>query len=406
MTQTAAAPADARRWLLLGGVWAIYFAFGLTSAALGPLVGPIGAAFGVGHGTMGAIMGAWPFVYIAAALPCGLLLDRIGAARGLVLAGLLIAASGLARGLAPGPGTMLAAVGLFGLGGPLISVGAPKLIAGLFEGPARGTAMGVYMTGPYLGGIAAVALTGSVLLPAFGGDWRAVLVAYAGVAGLAALVWAGLAHPRAAGGALRAEGPGKGFSLAAFAALLRLPEVRLVLAMSVGIFFFSHAFNNWLPALLTARGLPAAAAGLWAAIPAAVGVAGALVIPRLATPPRRMSILAGLFAAGLLASLLLHLTPGPGLVAGLVLQGLARSAAMTLAVLILMELPRVPKDRLGMAGGLFFAAAEVGGVLGPVSFGVLSEATGGFAAPLLVVTALMLGLLGLLQALARTPWRP
>jgi cyanate permease len=78
---------------------------------------------------------------------------------------------------------------------------------------------------------------------------------------------------------------------------------------------------------------------------------------------------------------------------------------MTLAMLILLELPRVPKDRLGMAGGLFFTAAEVGGVLGPVTFGVLSQATGGFAAPLVVLTALCLGLLGLLAALARTPWR-
>ena len=43
---------------------------------------------------------------------------------------------------------MFVAVGLFGIGGPLVSIGAPKAIAQWFQGAERGFAIGVYITGP------------------------------------------------------------------------------------------------------------------------------------------------------------------------------------------------------------------------------------------------------------------
>ena len=90
-----------------------------------------------------------------------------------------------------------------------------------------------------------------------------------------------------------------------------------------------------------------------------------------------------LFVAVGVATLLLHLMPGPGLVTGLILQGIARSSMMTIAILLLMEAPGVPPERAGMAGGMFFTVAEIGGVLGPLSIGVTSDAFGGFTCAVL-----------------------
>jgi len=389
------------RWVLLGGVWLIYFCFGLTTASMAPLVGRITAELGISHGTMGAILGAWPLIYVAAAIPCGMALDRIGARLSLLIAALVMAASGVARGLAGSEVALFAAVGLFGIGGPLISVGAPKLIARWFEGPSRGTAMGIYITGPSLGGIAALSLTNSVMMPLTGGDWRAVMFCYAGFVASGGLLWLVLASQPAARRAEQgdAEG-GKKFHLGAFGEILRLGEVRLVLIMSIGIFFINHGLNNWLPELLRSRGMTPVLAGYWASIPTVVGVAGSLVIPRLATPDRRLRVMALLFVAALVASLLLQLDPGPLLASGLVLQGIARSSMMTVAILLLMETPGVPKERLGLAGGMFFTAAEIGGVLGPLTIGILSDATAGFAVPLMAVTAVSLGLLAVIRVLA------
>ena len=395
------AAAGRYRWVLLGGVWLIYFCFGLTTASLAPLVAPITAELGIGNATMGAILGAWQLVYIAAAIPCGLALDRLGARPALLAAALVMAASGVARGLAGDAVALFAAVGLFGVGGPLISVGAPKLIARWFEGPSRGTAMGIYVTGPSLGAITALSLTNAVLMPLTGGNWRTVLFIYAAFVAACGVLWLGLASHPAARARAAAEKGGKDFDLAAFGAILGLSEVRIVLAMSIGIFFINHGLNNWLPELLRHDGLGAAAAGYWASIPTAVGVAGSLVIPRLATPERRVGVMALLFLSALIASLLLHAAPGGLLAGGLVLQGIARSSMMTVAMLLLVETLGMPKSRLGLAGGMFFTVAEIGGVLGPLTIGILSNLTGGFTLALFVLSAVCVALLAALHALAR-----
>jgi MFS family permease len=95
---------------------------------------------------------------------------------------------------------------------------------------------------------------------------------------------------------------------------------------------------------------------------------------------------------------MLHATPGPLLVIGLVVQGIARSSLMTVAMLALVETRGVGERHAGVAGGLFFSAAEVGGAGGPIVLGALYDATGGFDAGLWLLTALaMLLLLGALR---------
>ena len=136
------------RWIMLAGIWLLYFGFGLTVAVMAPLVQPVTDELGLSYAAMGAILGAWPLVYIGSAIPCGALLDRIGPRKALFLAAMIMALSGALRGLADGHMSMFLAVALFGLGGPLLSIGAPKLISLWFEGKERGLAMGIYITGP------------------------------------------------------------------------------------------------------------------------------------------------------------------------------------------------------------------------------------------------------------------
>ena len=167
------------RWLILAGVWLIYFSFGLTVAAMAPLVPAICSDLEISYGAMGAVLGAWPFVYILSALPCGMLLDRIGPRKALFVAAAIMALSGFLRSFSDTYLIMILAVAVFGLGGPLISIGAPKLIAFLFEGKDRGLAMGIYITGPGVGAVVALSITNSFLFPIFDYSWRSVIGAYA-----------------------------------------------------------------------------------------------------------------------------------------------------------------------------------------------------------------------------------
>ena len=390
------------RWVMLAGVWLVYYCFGLQTAAMAPLVKPVTDDLGLTYSAMGAVLGAWQLVYIATALPCGAFLDRVGLRRALFPSAVIMATSGVLRSLAVDHLTLFLAVALFGFGGPLISIGAPKLISQWFVGSERGLAMGLYITGPSLGNITALALTNSVLMPLTGGSWRAVLLTYAVLALGAGIVWLAISSHeanRTMENTVAAEP--KAGQLQIFAGLLRLRPVRIVLFMSIGIFFFNHALNNWLPEILRSGGMDAKSAGYWSSIPTAIGIIGALIIPRLAIPRRRLSILLLLFIGGAVAMLMLQIGAGVPLAFGLALQGLARSSMMTVAVLVLMETRDVDSRNMGAAGGLFFSAAEIGGVLGPLTIGSLSDLTGGFVAGLYLLTGICVALMVLLWVLRR-----
>jgi cyanate permease len=386
---------------MLAGLWLLYRCFGLTVAAMAPLVNTITGELGISLAVMGSILGAWPLVYLAAAIPSGALLDRFGLRRSLAAAALLIALSGLLRATAFDALSLFVAVAVFGLGGPLISIGAPKLISLWFNEKDRGTAMGIYLTGPSLGGIAALALTNSVLMPLTGNSWRYTLLIYAAVTLLAGVIWLVLsAHPASRSAEDEGAETGKKFNWQVYPQLLQLNVVRIVLIMCVGIFMFNHGLNNWLPEILRRGGMSAVQAGYWAAIPTAVGIAGSLIIPRLAIPSRRLAMLTGLFICAALAALLIATTGGTVLGFALFLQGVARSSMMSLSMLILMESKDIGHRNMGAAGGLFFTAGEVGGVLGPLTLGVLADSTGSFSASLLMLCVLCL-LLALLSLLLR-----
>jgi len=373
----------------LSGVWLLYGSFGLVVSSLAPLVPLIEADLGLSHAAMGTTMGAWQLVYIVAAIPCGVLLDKLGPRLALTLGTVLIAGSAFARGAADGFGELLGAVMLFGLGGPIVSAGAPKVVTGWFTGASRGLAMGIYMTGPAIGAVASLTLTHPVLLPAFDHSWRAVLHLWGAIAFVGALAWLMIsAHPAQRAHQRRSGATPRPSQRKIFGHLLAQPPVALVLAMGVGVFLFNHGLNNWLPELLRAGGMTLTEAGYWAALPTVIGIGGALLIPRLATPGRRFAILFALSLCVAGASLLLHFRYEPLLFAGLVLQGVARSSLMAVLVLTLVELPGVGERHAGVASGLFFSTAEVGGVLGPLTLGVLYDLTGGFDSGLYALAAI------------------
>ncbi|MGB1884774.1 MAG: CynX/NimT family MFS transporter [Gammaproteobacteria bacterium] len=386
--------AHPHRWLVLFGVWLIYGSFGLIASSLAPLVQRIELDLGIGHTAMGSIMGAWQLVFIAAAIPCGLLLDRLGMRWALLIGAISIALSAWGRSIAQDYWSLLLAVMVFGIGGPIISAGAPKVIANWFEGSSRGLAMGIYVTGPSLGGICALTLTHPFFLPMFGDDWRPLFVLWAAVAMVAGILWWLLAslpgiHQRAV--QIHAEAPRPHRRV--IRELVTEPAVQLMLAMALGVFMLSHGLMNWLPELLVGYGMSHSQAGYWAALPTLVGIFSALTIPRLATPERRFTILIGLCTALLLATIALQFASEFVLFFGLILQGVARATLMTVLVLTLVELPGVGQRNAGTASGLFFAAAEIGGMLGPLLMGLLYDLTHAFVAGLASFSLISAGLL-------------
>lgn len=399
-TPPPAAPDSPYRWVVLSGIWLIYFSFGLQINGLAPLVGPVAADLGLSYSAMGTILSAWPLLYVFASIPCGAAVDRLGAKRALLIAAAIMSVSAITRGLAIDFWSLFFAIALFGVGGPLLSITTPKAITKWFTGPQRGLAMGIYFTGPSLGSIAALASSNTLLMPLTGGSWRWVLMIYAAFMVAGGLYWWALSTRAAFRAVDNGVDPaGRGTireQIAVFGYLLKIPAVVLILLMSMGMFFFYDATTNWLPEILISHGLAAGPAGLWASAPIAVGVVAALIIPRLATPERRSAVLLMLFVCMGLGALFLLSAQPAWLGGSFLVHGIARGGLMTVALMTLMETKGVASHQMGAAGGLFFTASEIGGLFGPLSFGVLFDATGTFAAPLYVLAGVSLTLVILL----------
>jgi len=400
--KTESAPPLPWRWAMLAGVWFLYFSFGLTVASLAPIVYQVEKDLGLDHASMGTILGAWPLIYIASSAPCGALLDKYGPKRMLFIAILLISASGALRGISENYIELFLSVVIFGIGGPLISSGAPKVISIWFSGQNRGLAIGIYFTGNALGGISALSLTNSYFLPALGDDWRVLLFAYSIFVLIAGFIWLAVnLHPASKEKEKLLAAEKKQPFLEVFRELISLPAVRIIVTMGVFILAFNHGLNNWLPTILKSYGMTASEAGYWASIPTVFGMLASLTLPKLANKERRFPILLFLVLSAAAGSLLIWSAYTPLIAFGVVLQGICRGAMTSILILTLMDHDSIPPERVGAVSGLYFSVAEIGGALGPISMGAAAELTGNFDSSLFLLTALSIGMLILLLRLRR-----
>ncbi|MDP6696299.1 MAG: MFS transporter [Acidimicrobiales bacterium] len=381
---------DPRRWSVFGGLFGIYFSFGVVAMSIAPIVDEVRADLGLSRGSMGLALGAWQLVYIITAPPAGRLVDRLGLRRSLTLGALVIVASGLARVAATGLAGFWLAIALFGVGGPLVSAGAPKVVGTWFSDVReRRFAVGAYNTAPALGGLATLVLSNSVLMP-LTGSWRTTVAIETGLMVVAAACWLVVSrhsqppvdppeHAVAEGGAR---------------SLLAEPEVRAILVFGVGVFFIVHGLGGWLPSILRSHsGFSAMAAANWTAFGGVVGIGASLLLPRRASRdrlPRFLASILTVIATGLVALIVFPTSLDPLPVAAMGV----RSALIPLTIVMLMDCRAVGPANMGLAFGMWFAVSEIGGVTGPLVVGWVGGTTAGFGGALVVVA----GVCGLLLA--------
>ena len=201
-------------------------------------------------------------------------------------------------------------------------------------------------------------------------------------------------HPKLRVAVMRKEQRQPASQLRVVGELLQIHAVQIIVLMSVAIFSINHGLVNWLSDILRSKGLTAVEAGNWATLPTLFGLAGSLLIPRLATRKRRYTILLEFCLTSILATICLQADIGTTLVGCLFLQGIARSSMLTIAMLTLIETPKIGEAHAATVGGLFFSAAEIGGTSGPLVLGMLHTSSGDFATGLIFLTAVRIFLAG------------
>ncbi|NIM46434.1 MAG: MFS transporter, partial [Nitrososphaeria archaeon] len=349
------------RWVILSLAWFIYFSFGLITAAFAPLVTPIMSKLRLTHTEVGAVAGAWQLIYVFTAYPIGILSDRWGSRNTLLLGVTIISLSSCLRAFATGFETLFIYTALFGLGGPMISIGLPKLIASWFTGSEKGVAAGIYASGVSVGNITGLALTNSLVLPVLG-SWEMVFLSYSLAGFSIALVWGLVGRETSYEGEKIEETPGL---LEGIRETFRLRSVWAVIFIGIAHFLVNHGLRSWLPRILEVKGYTAVDAGFIASLLVVSGILGSLLIPKASyyIGSKRTLYLALLMSSFTLSAL--GISRGLTLLAEIFIIGFFMVGITPLLLLIFMEMPEIGAKHMGIAAGLYFSIGEIGGFSGP-----------------------------------------
>ena len=381
---------DQHRWRNLALIWLLYFSFGMVIRAIAPLVTPILKDLQLSYTQMGFILGSWQLTYIMTAMLAGTIIDQWGVRKSLMAGTIVIALSSALRYFPKSFEGMLGAVLLFGAGGSMISVGCPKAIFLWFTEKNRGTAVGIYLTGAWLGGIFALTCTNSLIMPLMGQSWRYTFAFYGLFTFMTGLLWWFLVREKEIRGGRKEAGV-----VEVFCRLIRVRNVRVVLTLGFFSFVIIHGFSNWLPKFLEINGLSPSLAGVMAAVSLAAGVPALLIIPRLIPAASRRRFLALSTLLTMVSLIIVFATSGILQLMGLVLFGFITSPIVSILTLILMDTPQVGSEAMGSAVGMFFCIAEIGGFTGPLIIGALIDFTGAFLSGTILLVILCLVFSGL-----------
>src|SRR4029450_10912393 len=106
-----------RRWWALGSLALVVLAVGLDATILSVALPTLGRSLDASMGQMQWFVAAYTLVFAAALVPGGMLGDRYGRKKMLIISLLVFGAASIACALAPAAEAVIAARALLGLGG-------------------------------------------------------------------------------------------------------------------------------------------------------------------------------------------------------------------------------------------------------------------------------------------------
>lgn len=360
-----------------------------TAIAISPVLGDLRADLGL-NGALAGLLTTLPLLCFAGfgALAPGLA-ARLGVHRTALLALVAITVGQAVRVAVPQVAVFLPASAL-ALGGMAVgNVLLPSVVRRHF-GDRIGLVTGIYSL--MLGTGVALASLLSAPIAAATGSWRWSLAVWVGTAALATLPWIELSR--------RDGGDPSAVSARPAVRLGQVARTRIgwVLALFFAVQSF-HAYSvfGWLPTIYADGGLTSTQAGLMLTLTTGLGLPLAFWVPHyVATARRPQWLLITIPTLGLVAFVGLMTAPTtvPWLWAVLLCVGLSGFPAY----LSLVGLRARTSSGTAALSGFSQSVGYLFAGLGPFLMGVLSEATGGWHTPLIVLAVLcpLLCVLGLL----------
>jgi len=369
----------------------------LGFAVISPVLPQYALSFSVSVAMTGWAISAYALARLVMDLPAGILADRIGRKRNMIIGLVLVIVSSALSGFAPTYVLLIIGRVVQGLGSALYMTSATTWVAQVSAGEHRGRFMSLYSSlvfagtafGPTIGGYSAArfGLNGPFFV-------------YGGLAMLSLVATAFLKEPpRSAPDAPRV-------SLSDVRGILTNGPFLLVNSAVLALFFLRAGVRSTLVPLFASLnlGLKEQEIGLLLTVPA--------VMTTLVTLPagwlsdrigRRIPIMSCLFLSAVSVVLIPLLGTSLGaLFAVMAFYGAATGLQGSIAA---WPADVAPKDRLGTAMGFYRVIGDVGFVLGPITVTYIAETGGGEVVPTLpfVVPAILALIVGVALRWAKDP---
>ena len=391
-----------QNWYIIFGIWLIYFCFGFTISSIAPIVPFITEDLDISYKQMGLILGAWQFIYIFFALPAGFIIDKYGLKISIFSAALIIALSLVFRSFSNNFYQMWIAVALFGIGGSLISIGAPKASSLWKNQKYRAISIGILITGPMVGSIVSLLVMNSLFMPLFNNDWKYIYILYSLIPLISGFIWLVIFNKNKINYKIDKPHFNIYKSISVFKLIITKKRFILLLILGTCSMLLVHGITGWLPKILSTKEISIKLSSYLAAIPLIIGIFSALIIPRFSNNKIRIKILTFLFINAAIALSMIQSSNHNIYIIGITLLGISTGSFIVLLLNHLTETKDISYENIGIASGLFFSVIEIGGVLGPFIIGLIYDYSNNFNTALsfyIIIIILMLFPLYLLRKL-------
>ena len=365
------------RWYILAITMLVYaFIAGAARMCMPVLFKEIGDDLGLSVTAIGTIWGMDPLAGIFIGLPSGLLADRIGIKRSLIILCILAGIFGALRGFSVNFMSLAVFMFLFGLMAAAVPSIVPKVTAVWFSGERLGLANALLNVAWSIGAMVATMFSATAFSPLLGG-WRNVMFLYGIPAVALGLLWLFTAREPD-----KTENPelqtAKIPFRQALAHVARIKEVWILGFVTLTTWGASMGLIGYLPLYLRNIGWTPATADSAITVFSAVFSIGSIPMVLLSDKLKsRRGVFILSIAALAIGQALLPFVNATGIWLVLIITGFFRSGAGSLFNVMIFETKGVGGTYGGTATGLANTISMVGAFLAPPLGNSLAEINAG-----------------------------
>lgn len=385
-----------KAWLVLAAACLVMFTPTYAQMQMSPLAGQLMETYSITEAQYMSVYSAPQIMPAILSFVAGILLDKFGTKKCVLVASSLAMIGIVARVFVAGYVPLYCVTMMFGFTTSFIVTGSTKVVARFFPPEKVGTAVGILYSFATIAGLVAMATT------AYFPTTKSAFIVSAIVAVAAVLAWAFLV-PSETPEELSAGTSGEKVKIGeVLKSVLTCRDIYFIViaAMFVGVIGFT--LGGILPTVLGSRGMSAAEAGLMGSVYSIGQLVGCLAMsPILAKVKSEKAFLCGMAAVLIVLFPLVMIVPlGPVLGVLLFAIGFLSYGLTPVFLALPIRYEKIGPARAGTAGGLLTTIQSLGSAFLP---GVLTSIAGGNYATLFAIMAGMAAMILVCALFTRFP---